>query len=183
MNKILLSLLVASALFSAECKYEAKSIDVNWEAYKTPLKLGVKGTFNNVHLEAKVGATAEELLEGASVVIDINRIYSKNAARDAKLVKFFFGTQNVKSINATIVSVKKDVANVEVTMNGVTKVVPMKIEIDEDEIEADGYLDLADFKMLPALAGINKACYDLHQGKTWQDVEVKFTIKTQKDCK
>ena len=183
MKKILLSLLTASTLFSAECKYEAKSIDVNWEAYKTPLKLGVKGTFNNVVFKARAASIQEEILNGASVLIDVERIYSKNAARDDKLVKFFFGTQNIKEIKAKIVSIKKDVANVSVTMNNITKTVPMKIEIDDDEIEADGYIDLADFGMLPALAGINKACYDLHKGKTWQDIEVKFTIKTQKNCR
>ena len=34
----------------------------------------------------------------------------------------------------------------------------------------------ADFGMIPSLKAINKACYDLHQGKTWQDVDTYFNI-------
>ena len=67
-------------------------------------------------------------------------------------------------------------------MNGVTKTIPMKLDFDDDEIEAEGHIDLADFNMLPSLSSITKACYDLHKGKTWQDVEIKFELKTRKHC-
>jgi polyisoprenoid-binding protein YceI len=39
--------------------------------------------------------------------------------------------------------------------------------------------DLGDFGMLPSLQGINKACYELHEGKTWQDVEISFVLTFQ----
>jgi hypothetical protein len=67
-------------------------------------------------------------------------------------------------------------------MNNITKEVLMDLDFDKDEIEAKGRIDLADFAMLPSLKSINTACYDLHKGKTWQDVEIEFEIKTHKRC-
>lgn len=182
MKNIVLSLLVASGLFAGSCKYDVKDIDIDFEAYKTPLKIGVKGKFKNVLLRAYSASSQEELLKTAKATIDINKIYTKNLARDKKIIEFFFGTQHVRTIEAEVVAVEKDVVEVAVTMNGITKTVPMNLEIDDEEIAASGHIDLADFNMLPSLAGITKACYAKHQGKTWQDVDIEFEIKTKKTC-
>ena len=182
MKNIVLSMLVASSLFAGSCKYDVKNIDVDFEAYKTPLRIGVKGSFHNIILKAYSAKSQQELLQSATVAIDINKIYTKNLARDKKIIEFFFGRQNITSIEAKVLSVKKDVVEIALTMNGVTKTVPMNLESDDEEIDASGHIDLADFNMLPALAGITKACYDKHQGKTWQDVEIEFEIKTKKTC-
>ncbi|WP_457745932.1 YceI family protein [Sulfurimonas sp.] len=182
MKKLLLVLLMATSMFAAECKYTLKSVDVDWKAYKTPLKLGVGGTFDKVSVEAKEASSQEALLKTASVNIQTSSVNSKNSGRDAKLVKFFFDVQNVKNITAKVISVAKDVVTVAVSMNGLTKEVPMKLKMSKDEIKANGYIDLADFTMLPSLKNINKACYALHKGKTWQDVAIEFELKTQKSC-
>jgi len=58
----------------------------------------------------------------------------------------------------------------------------MKMDLDGKELEAEGYIDLADFKMLPSLKSINKACYDLHKGKTWQDVKIEIELELKKVC-
>jgi len=55
--------------------------------------------------------------------------------------------------------------------------------VEGDTFAAKGYIDLADFKALGALSSINKACYDLHQGKTWQDVAVAFKFDLKRTCK
>ena len=88
--------------------------------------------------------------------------------------------QNVEMITAKITKVEGNVLHVAISMNGKTLDVPMKYEVEDDEVEAEGVIDLADFEMLPALHAINKACYDLHQGKTWQDVELEFELKYKK---
>ncbi|BDY12823.1 hypothetical protein HCR_12520 [Hydrogenimonas cancrithermarum] len=182
MKYFVMGIVMAVGLFAGECTYSVKDIDVEWKAYKTPLKIGVGGTFDAIKLNAMPDKTEKGLLEGARVVIDTRSVDSKNKGRDAKLVKFFFHIQGVETITAEIKSIEKDVANVEVTMNGITKIVPMKVEFDEDEVQAEGYLDLGDFDMLPSLESINKACYDLHKGKTWQDVKIAFDIKTKRRC-
>jgi polyisoprenoid-binding protein YceI len=184
-NIFVLAMLTAavSMLPAQECSYRVKDVEVKWEAFKTPMKVGVEGSFGTIKLSAKPDKSVDGLLEGAKAVIETSSVDSKNAARDAKLVKFFFKTQGVDTITAEIKKVDKDIAEVEVTMNGVTRIVPMKLEREDDKVEAEGVIDLADFDMLPSLESINKACYDLHKGKTWQDVELEFELQIVEKCK
>ena len=183
MKKILLLLLTATVIFAGECKYEATNVAVNWTAYKTPLKIGVGGTFDNVSVKTTASATKEALVRSSSVLIDTSKINTKNPGRDAKLVKFFFDVQNVKTIQAKILSADDKIAKVSITMNHITKTVPMRIVYTDSAIEAKGNIDVADFNMLKSLSSLTKACFDKHQGKTWQDVEITFNIKTKKSCK
>jgi len=183
MKKIILLLVTITAvLFAGQCKYEAKQLDVKWEAYKTPLKIGVDGTFDKITIEATDKSSQKSYLKTATVTIDTSSVNSKNSARDAKLIKYFFAVQNIKQITAKVISVDRKIITVDITMNGITKTIPMKLDFDDDEIEAEGHIDLADFNMLPSLLSITKACYDLHKGKTWQDVEIEFELKTHKYC-
>ena len=177
------TMLAASMLLAQECTWRVKDVQVEWEAFKTPLKIGVEGSFGTVKLSAMPDKSVDGLLEGAKVVIETDSVDSKNRGRDAKLVKFFFQIQGVGTITAEIKSVRKELVDVEITMNGVTRVVPMKLERDDDKVEAEGVIDLADFDMLPSLESLNKACYDPHQGKTWQDVELSFELQLAEKCK
>ena len=176
MKKILLAGLLAAAAFG----YEATGIDVEFKAFKTPLKIGVKGGFDKIALHSKEAGTLQDMLLGTSVVIDTASVNSKNPGRDKKLVHSFFNVQGVAKIEAKIVKVDSKVLTVAITMNGKTLDIPMKYEDEDKEIEAEGVIDLADFGMLPSLKAINKACYEMHQGKTWQDVELEFELKYKK---
>ena len=183
MKKIIFLLVTMTAvLFAGQCRYEVKQLKVEWKAYKTPLKIGVGGTFDKVAIEATDNSSEKSYLGTSTVTINTTSVDSKNSGRDAKLVKYFFGVQNVKSITAKVVSVENKLINVDITMNGITKTIPMKLDFDDNKVEAEGHIDLADFNMLPSLSSITKACYDLHKGKTWQDVEIKFELKTHKHC-
>jgi hypothetical protein len=92
-----------------------------------------------------------------------------------------------KNIEAKIIDIKADkrvknaprtgLVTIEVTMNSQTKKVPMKYTYSKGEFKASGVIDILDFNAKKALTQINKACYDLHQGKTWSDVKIGF--KTQ----
>ena len=176
MKKILLAGLLTVAAFG----YEATGVDVEFKAFKTPLKIGVKGGFDEVELHSKKADTLKDMLLGTSVTIDTTSVNSKNPGRDKKLVQNFFKVQGVDTIKAKIVKVDTKVLIVAVTMNGKTLDVPMKYEDEHHEIEAEGVIDLADFGMIPSLKAINKACYDKHQGKTWQDVELEFELEYKK---
>lgn len=179
----LVSALALATLLQAECHYDAHKSDLDFKAYKTPLKIGVKGTFDKYTLHTQPSISQKELLTSSSVTIDTTSVNTGNKGRDAKLVAKFFEVQGVKTITAKVIGYDKNVADVAITMNGVTKTVPMKVEFDDDEIELKGVLDLADFTMLPSLKSITQACYALHKGKTWQDVNLEFEIKTTKSCK
>jgi len=198
MIKLFLSLFLIATLSSAEEMGTKKgscilsqdgSVSVSWMAYKTPAKAGVGGMFDSVKYKAIApeGNNFREILVGSSVVIDTSSVNSNHKSRDATLVKFFFKQMNDSKIKAKIVDIKSDkrmrgkpktgVMSVDVTMNGVTKKVPMSYVFDNGDLSASGHIDILDFSASKALSSINKACYDLHDGKTWSDVAIGFSTK------
>lgn len=181
---ILAVMLLSTTLFANECTYQKKDLQLTWTAYKTAAKIGVKGSFDSISLNSLHRETQKSFLETTTITIKTASINSKNSARDAKLVKFFFDIQNVKTITAQVVALNNNIASVKISMNGISKTVPMKLSIKDDVvIDAKGYIDLADFNMLPSLSSINKACFDLHKGKTWQDITLNLHLTLQKVCK
>jgi polyisoprenoid-binding protein YceI len=184
MRSILLcTLLVASSLI-ADCEYEKESAKVNWKAFKTYEKLGVAGSFDQATFVIQKAVSLDQLLASANVTIETKSVNTGNAGRDATINATFFETQNTKLIVGKIKSAANGKAQVDITINGITKTIPMTYAIsNENIINAKGIIDLADFSMLSSLQSINKACFDLHSGKTWQDVEIGFEIKTKKTCK
>lgn len=197
MKNIILSTLVVlsfgfnlSASEKSECTLTQNGpIEVSWIGYKTPKKVGVGGAFDKVTYVsvATSGKNLHSILVGSSVVIDASSVNSKHEDRDAKLAQFFFGLMSDKNINAKIVSIQADkkikdapktgLVNVEITMNGVKKTTAMTYSFSDDVLEAKGSIDILDFSADKALAGINEACYDLHEGKTWSDVGIAFKTK------
>lgn len=186
MKLILISLITAfsGALFADDCSYQISKNDVRveWTAFKTPSKAGVGGGFNKLGLEKDVYAakSASAALRGAKFAIDTSSVDTKNPGRDAKIAKFFF--QNVKKIKGTVLVSDQDSMVLELEMNGEKVKVPMTIEASEKSLKANGVLDIMDFGMNEHLAALNKACFELHQGKTWSDVEVALKAKLQKNC-
>jgi len=178
---ILAGLLLASSAF-AECTYYSENAKVTWKAFKTYEKIGVGGTFDHAEFSPKSAKTSEEFLTGSFMTINTSNVNSGNPGRDATLVSSFFKVQNVDTITAKILSAKDSKAQVEITMNGVTKTIPMSYSVQEGKIIGKGVIDLSDFAMLKSLASINQTCFTLHAGKTWQDVEIGFEIPVANNC-
>lgn len=192
---VVTAVLLTSSLFGA-CEYQQKGdIIVGFKAFKTPLKIGVGGEFNSVEYinTNKSASDLQTLLRGSKVSINTSSVDSANPARDKKLVDFFFKKMVQQSITAKITDLKVDksdgkskamtgVVSVEIKMNNITRPAELKFNYDKGVFQADGFIDLADYKALGALSSINKACYDLHQGKTWSDVEISFNLSIQEDC-
>ncbi|MBE0513848.1 YceI family protein [Sulfurimonas sp.] len=167
------------------------AVEVSWTGYKTEKKVGVGGVFDSVTYTpvAKSGENFRSILVGSSVVIDTSSVNSKNEGRDEKLAKFFFSMMSDKNIKAKIVDIKADkrvknaprtgVVDVEIEMNGVKKVVPMKYSFSDSIFEAKGSIDILDFSAGDALSSINKACFDLHEGKTWSEAGIAFKTKIE----
>jgi hypothetical protein len=198
MIKIFLSMLLLVAVTNAgemglkggSCTLTQNGdVTVIFEAYKTAAKIGVGGVFDRVQYisNAKSGKNFREIFVGSAVTIDTASVNSGNKTRDDKLVKFFFEQMSSKDITAKILDYKPNkrfkgkpktgLFMVEVTMNGVTKTVPMNYSFDAGIMRANGFIDIFDFSANEALSSINKACYDLHGGKTWSDVSIGFTTK------
>jgi polyisoprenoid-binding protein YceI len=199
MKKVILVLVMVlgftssvSASTKSGCVLAQKGkVTVDWTAYKTASKIGVSGTFDKVDYKAvaKDGKNFREILVGSSVNIDTSSVNSKNTGRDVKLVKFFFKQMDSNTMNAKITDIKADkklkdkartgVVTLDVTMNGVTKSVPMKYSFANGIFSAKGSIDIFDFSASKALLSINKACFDLHKGKTWNDVSIAFTTNIE----
>lgn len=167
------------------------AVEVSWTAYKTPSKVGVSGVFESVKYTpiAPIGKNFRSILVGSTVTIDTTSINSKNSGRDDKLIEFFFGEISRKNIEAKIIDIKADekvkdaprtgVVTIEIDMNGELNKVPMKYSFSDGVFSATGVIDILDFSAGDALSSINKACSDLHEGKTWSDVTIGFTTKIE----
>lgn len=182
MNKFLLTAFVLTTSLFGECSYKTQNTKVVWNAFKTYEKIGVSGTFDKTDFTPKSAQSIDALLTSSQITIETASVNSGNAGRDAMLLSSFFKIQNNSTIQAKIISAKEGKGLVEISMNNVKKVIPMNYQIEGEKVLGKGVIDLGDFAMLPSLNAINKACYDLHAGKTWQDVEIKFEITVTKNC-
>lgn len=188
LKKILLALALLYTIGNAGgCLLtQPKEMNVNWKAYKTLGKIGVGGKFTAVNYApaALEGKNFRELLVGSKVTINTGKIDTSNPERDKTLVTFFFDKMVGGKIDAVIKDIKADerikgkprtgIVSVMITMNEKSLIIPMKYHYEKEHFKAEGTIDLGDFDALPALASINKSCYDLHSGKTWQDVTIGF---------
>ncbi len=193
MRKILLltALLYSLSFGASGCLLtQQKSVDVTWKAYKTFAKIGVGGEFTSVKYTpaAVEGRNFKELFVGSTVKIDKSKISTGNPARDETIVKMFFDKLEGETIEAKIVDIKslskhkkgeakKGIVTVEISMNGKKLPIPMNYTYKDGEFRAEGTIDLFDFGAQKALGSINRSCYDLHKGKTWNDVTIGFNTK------
>ncbi len=201
MKKLLLTIMILSTALFAEgtiaktgCILSQEgTVTVGWKAYKTVAKLGVGGVFDDVTYTAanKEGKNFKEILIGSSVLINTNSVNSKNEGRDKKLVASFFKLLGAETIDAKIIAIKqtsekrerprKGIITTTIMMNGISKEIPMNYTYNKGFMEAEGFIDLFDFQASKALASINKACFDLHKGKTWNDVAINFSLNIKAD--
>ncbi len=188
MKFTLFAILILNSAFSyaKDCSYLITSDDLKleWTAFKTPKKIGVKGQFKKLGITKDLkGKTLKSLLEGTEFNIDATSVHTKNESRDAKIVKSFFKVmKSGAKITGSIKKYAKKTLIVSITMNGVTKDVPLSVELNNDKLEAVGYIDVLDFALNKSLAGINKACLELHEGKTWNDVKLELEARFSKFC-
>jgi len=193
MKKILTtSLLLLTIIAVSSCKdkekkapiekgytVEAKTTTINWIAYKTTSKVPVKGQFTEVTIEnSKKSATAQEALNGLKFDIPVNSLFTKDTLRDAKLKKFFFGTMKDTNSISGIISMNNETSgSVELTMNGVSQVLPITYVISDQMVTIEAIMDLDNWQAQLALESLNAACYVLHSGadgisKTWSEVKI-----------
>lgn len=197
MKKIILLLIAFTLITTTSCKKEKNVIVpevktsnvktysvigetslVKWTAYKTTDKVAVKGKFNTINVtNSKKTATVEEALNGILFSIPVSSIFSNETTRDSKLKQFFFGAmKNTEFISGTF-DFNDNGSFANITMNGISKTIPLKFEIDGQTATFNKTLKLNDWDLGNALASLNKACFDLHKGadevsKTWDEVEI-----------
>ncbi len=191
--KILLSVAVLGLSFSAFAKpqicsfdYQKEGSTLSWTAFKTPKKVGVAAKFSDFTITAKNAKSTDDLLASASFEINSQSIDSGDKGRDMKIAQFFFKNMlKGTKISGKVLKVSNNVADVEMTMNGATKVISMTSKFDEasSKLIVKGALDVLEFGMKDNLAAITKACYEKHEGVTWPNVDLELSAAVKKSCK
>lgn len=163
---------------------EKDSLKVEWIAFKTPLKIGVKGSFEELGVKKNSKATSfSKMLAGTTFEIKTNSIKTGDASRDKKIYTFFFEKmKSGNSISGRILSYEKKVLTILFKINGKEQTVPLGVDITPNSFSANGHIDVLDFGLDSNLKAINKACEELHEGKTWSDVTITLSGKYLKSC-
>ncbi len=173
------------------CKNELKKADaiqytiepntttINWTAYKTTEKVPVKGVFKTVKVvNSNTTANPFDAVNKIEFSVPVNSIDTKNADRDSKLIKSFFGAmKSTQSINGRVNLDEKGKGNIDLTMNGITTKLPINYTISGQMLEINATLNLDNWKSKIAIDALNKVCNELHKGKdgiskTWNEVNI-----------
>ena len=189
MKKTILSILIIMSFsYGNGCLLvQSGDLNVSWTGYKTIDKIGVSGVFTDIDYRPnqKEGKNFEELFVGSSVAINLEKIDTKNEARDKNLVKNFFSLLAGDRINAKIVAIKADKKekgkrvyhgdlDVNLTMNNRSRVIPMRYSYHKGKFEAKGTLNIYAFDGDMPLRNLSNSCRKLHKGVTWFEVAIAF---------
>lgn len=184
MKRVIFLLLLSASMLMSETN-QSEFVKVYWKAFKTFKKIGVDGEFTHIkftpkHLKAK---DLKDLLLGSKIVIDTTKLETNNIGRNKKIISLFFGKLAGDSITGEIIETKEKTTYsgtliAKIVMNKKEVLIPMKYDFDykHEELVANGVLDIFDFNGNTALKSINTECFKLHEGKTWNDVEIEFRI-------
>jgi hypothetical protein len=184
-----------SKSIETECTYSLlkDSSSVNWTAFKTNARVGVKGHFD----EFKVGlpenvSSPFEAIVGTTFNIETKSVNTGDLVRDPKLVQFFFNAlTNGQIINGSIKSAdgneKEGNGLIELLLNGMKKEIPYTYKIEGNIIYLKTGINLDEWNGSDAVKSLNTACYDLHTGedgvsKLWPDIEIEVIAMLKKDC-
>lgn len=198
MKKTIAALALCAAVFVGCKKEEAKKAEepqleevpvaekvsylhkLEWTAYKTPDKIGVSGTFNDIELSgAKDSGNIEQDIKDATFKVVTSTVNSKDQERDTKLFNSFFKLM-AGDITGKFVDFKDGKATIEITMNGVTKQKEFTYTLIGNTIALKGNIDIiADFDGTKAFNSIHELCKELHADKTWTEVDINVEITKQ----
>lgn len=179
MKKIIAGMvLVGSMAFAA--MIDANEAKAKWTAFKTPAKLAVNGTFDDVVFKfgkANAAQSIESQLDGATATIDVSKVKTGDDERDKTIVENFFKKfkkQDPIKVTFKDVIEGKDKGTIlaSVRMNGKTNKVPMQFEVANKKLTVKGVIDLTEFNAEDARASLQAAVSDLHEGLTWSQVEI-----------
>jgi len=171
----------------AECLYsfDVAASKVFWAAYKTDDKLKVVGQFKELKTDRadQQFSSLEELVNGINFSINTASSASGDEIRDLSLKEYFFKlfTENFE-INGSLTEMNEESITATINIFGTAKNIKLTYSADEEVLKMKGTLSLEEFGALKAYNSIHKKCFDLHKGKTWDDVDVIIEVPILKDC-
>ena len=162
---------------------DAEGSSLQWTAYKTTDKVPVKGTFKDVRIiKSNRSGEPAQAIDEMSFEIPVSSIFTNDTIRDGKLQKFFFAVmENSMTLKGKLNVDSADAGTMSISMNGLSKDVPFKFEVEKDTIHLNAMMDLNDWGAQEALESLNEACKVLHTGpdgvsKTWNEVALNAKI-------
>lgn len=184
-----------SKTIKTECTFALlkDSSSVNWTAFKTNARVGVKGHFDmfKVGFPENVSSPVEALV-GTTFDIETKSVNTGDLVRDPKLVQFFFNVlTNGQIIKGSIKSAdgneKEGNGLINLMLNGIEKEISYTYQIKENSIYLKTGINLDEWNGSDAVKSLNTACYDLHTGedgvsKLWPDIEIEVVAMLKKDC-
>lgn len=166
------------------------SVNVHWVAYKHTAKAAVHGDFDSVKITSREPVkNIEDMVSSASFTIFTSSSNSKDAARDMKIKKTFFGSlASSNTITGKVKSLEGSKAIVSIKMNEIEKDIPMVYTLEGDKIRLETSIDIKDWNAQDALALLNEVCSERHTGadgvnKLWDEVKISVSTTLLKDCK
>ncbi|MGR3810788.1 YceI family protein [Jiulongibacter sp. NS-SX5] len=139
--------------------FDTESTKLTWTAFKTPEKVGVPGSFDDISID------------GNSFTINTYSVNTGVPDRDMKIKQFFFGNLSDSLITGSYGAAAEGKIPVTLSMNGVEKTFDFDVVETDTTTVVSGTIDIiSDFSGNAALEGIHEACKELHMGKTWSDV-------------
>ncbi|MEZ7838275.1 MAG: YceI family protein [Flavobacteriales bacterium] len=171
-----------------ECLYsfDASATKVFWAGYKTDDKLKVIGQFKELKTDRsdQQFSSLEELVNGINFSINTASSASGDVIRDLSLNEYFFQlfTENFE-INGSLAEMNEVSITATINIFGAAKNMVLTYSITDEVLKMKGTLSLEDFGAVKAYNSIHEKCFDLHKGKTWDDVDVIIEVPILKDCK
>jgi len=172
---------------TVECLYsfDESATKVFWAAYKTDDKLKVVGQFKELKTDRteQKFSSLEELVNGVNFSINTASSASGDEIRDLSLKDYFFQlfTENFE-INGSLTEMNEESITATINLFGTIKNIKLTYSADEEVLKMKGTLSLEEFGALKAYNSIHEKCFDLHKGKTWDDVDVIIEVPILKDC-
>lgn len=177
-TKLSLSILSLCLLSNLNAYEINGDLGVKWTGFKTEKKVAVSGSFNEIDLNIKSSENLSEFLKSAKVKINSLSLESKNEGRNHSMTSTLFSLVTAKEIKGAITEVNESEKTLllDVTMNQVTKSVPMTYSIVDGNITAKGAIDILDYNLKGSFLAFAKECAIHHENKSYSDVNIEFTI-------
>jgi len=180
--------IVVSQSVEKDCFYsfDEAATKVFWAAYKTEDKLKVVGQFKDLKTDRadQKFSSLEALVNGINFSINSASSASGDEIRDLSLKDYFFQlfTENFE-INGSLAEMSEGVVVAGIDVFGVQKNIKLTYSLEEEMLKMKGTLSLQEIGAVKAYNSIHQKCFDLHKGKTWDDVDVIIEVPILKDCK
>ena len=169
--------------------YDDNSTELGFTSYKTTAKVPVKGTFNVINIKGEESDNQMDLIKSLKFEIETASIETNDEGRNAKIVKFFFGTFGCDKITGSVANLDDDgSAEINISMGGMNLPVRGKYKLDEaGKFEFTSNIDVADWNAQTGIDALNLECKDLHTGedgvsKLWSEVDLYFSTILASDC-